>query len=152
MEPTDVSCFLTGYFADAKVSEFKRSKVHIVNSDKTPICGTKVSGDFQFCANGIQWDYVECEKCVSGVEKELSCVGSRKNKMDQNNKNNTPQQCPFCTSTKTQTMKHLTYGPDSHFEYSVYCANCGARGPSELSKDSAKKSWNMRRMVFTGKE
>ena len=46
--------------------------------------------------------------------------------------------CPFCA----KEMQKIEHG-DS--EWIVWCANCGAIGPNDLTRDRAEKMWNMRR-------
>lgn len=43
----------------------KHTMVHIVSSAGLPICGYKPNKkmEFQWCANGIRLEYVECKKC-----------------------------------------------------------------------------------------
>ena len=57
-----------GYFASEKYLH-RRGRVHAVDVNFRPICGTKVSSAFQWCAwNAIE--YVECSKCKKILEKE----------------------------------------------------------------------------------
>ncbi len=46
-------------------SASKHTMVHIVSSANLPICGYKPNSkmEFQWCANGIRLEYVECTKC-----------------------------------------------------------------------------------------
>ena len=51
----------TGYFANA--SSF--TKVHIVDDDEQPVCGSNISKGkvFQWCSMRVALDYIECEHC-----------------------------------------------------------------------------------------
>ena len=50
----------TGYFANEKT----HTKVHLVENG-VPVCGCEIGSDkqFQWNAQGIQFRYIECEKC-----------------------------------------------------------------------------------------
>ena len=62
----------TGYFADLK----RYTKVHVVEV-RSPICGSKIKNkEFQWCANGIHFDYVECEHCKNKLKRH-GIVGKR---------------------------------------------------------------------------
>lgn len=54
----------TGFFANQK----RWTKVHVVQEGK-PICGTKIGNNmsFQFNAQGVRLDYVECEHCKRAI-------------------------------------------------------------------------------------
>ncbi len=57
----------TGYFG---VPGKLGGRVHVVQGGK-PVCGARVRGEFQWCAHGIQMDYVDCSRCRdSKVVKE----------------------------------------------------------------------------------
>jgi len=57
----------TGYFARASGEGGKQvvTNVHVTRNDNSPICGYKphVTLRFQWCANRIVPNYVECKKC-----------------------------------------------------------------------------------------
>lgn len=47
--------------------------------------------------------------------------------------------CPFCGK---DMQKHDSLGHDEH---AVYCNNCGAIGPNEITQKNADEMWNLRR-------
>lgn len=51
---------MTGFFADTKTG----TKVHLVNNNNKPMCKAKIgkNKEFQWNANGIQIEFIECEK------------------------------------------------------------------------------------------
>lgn len=53
----------TGYFGVPGSSK-GRFTVHVINNGK-PLCGWKPRSDmaFQWCAHGVQWTYIECDRC-----------------------------------------------------------------------------------------
>lgn len=52
--------YQTGYFANTTSS----TKVHVVDSDLKPICGSVIKGKkFQWNAHDVFLPYVECERC-----------------------------------------------------------------------------------------
>ena len=53
---------MTGYFGNPVTQ--RSTKVHII-ADGIPICGTRISKDYEFewCAHDIQAEYIDCEKC-----------------------------------------------------------------------------------------
>lgn len=56
------------------------------------------------------------------------------------------KQCPFCGRDMwSYKAFHIVDGNEEHDEFFVYCTNCGAQGPNELSRTGATKTWNMRR-------
>ncbi len=62
--------YRTGYFANTETY----TKVHVVDEDDKPICGSKISKDksFFFAANYIHLEYVECESCKKKAKKLLN--------------------------------------------------------------------------------
>lgn len=60
--------YQTGWYG----SPLRSTKVHVV-FDGHPICGAKIGIDldFQWCANGIVIDYLECSHCERKAKKEL---------------------------------------------------------------------------------
>lgn len=55
------SILKTGYFANEKTF----TKVHIVGENERPICGAQIGKDkkFQWNANSVVLDYIECDHC-----------------------------------------------------------------------------------------
>lgn len=54
--------FHTGYFAT--YGRGQASKVHLVLvSSHRAICGCAHKNEFQWCAHGIEYSYLTCEKC-----------------------------------------------------------------------------------------
>ena len=51
--------------------------------------------------------------------------------------------CPFCG--KEILMDGTVYNINTHGEPRVYCANCGATGPNDVSYGRADEMWNLRR-------
>ena len=60
----------TGYFASIK-RPFTRTKVHVVDCNNKPICGSVLAEDstFQWCAMTIQKEYVDCKSCLKKLKK-----------------------------------------------------------------------------------
>jgi len=56
--------------------------------------------------------------------------------------------CPFCASTNNEIGSFQSDANDKHTEFAIYCNNCGAVGPNEISAGEAVKSWKMRRETF----
>lgn len=57
-----------GYFANPETPH-RRSLVHAVD-DRGPICGTRSTGQFQWCAHGTgSHRYVECQRCRKQVAR-----------------------------------------------------------------------------------
>ena len=57
---------LTGWFGIPGAKSKWSTKVHIVEAhNRRPICGRRLSKrqKFQWCADGIVFDWVECSKC-----------------------------------------------------------------------------------------
>ena len=55
--------------------------------------------------------------------------------------------CPFCNSTNLK-LESEWIDPDGlygHEEWIVWCRNCGAIGPNQLSDTEAMRLWNLRR-------
>ena len=50
--------------------------------------------------------------------------------------------CPFCGVLNPSVEEEKI---DAHREWSVYCMNCGAKGPSDLGASGAVEMWNLRR-------
>ena len=50
--------------------------------------------------------------------------------------------CPFCGFTDNRIESQPVH---DHVEYAILCLNCGAFGPSEVSRYRACKMWDMRR-------
>jgi len=59
---------VTGYYANT--TNF--TKTHIVFDGK-PICGASIGKKlkFQWCANGVRRDYVECKNCLRCLDAYL---------------------------------------------------------------------------------
>lgn len=57
--------YQTGYFG---VPGGYGGKVHVVQNGK-PVCGTPLprKSEFQWCAHGIERQYVECERCMAFI-------------------------------------------------------------------------------------
>jgi hypothetical protein len=57
----------TGFFG----SPNRVTKCHAVKDGK-PICGCKIGIDlnFQWCANGVVWKYINCQSCKNKIVKE----------------------------------------------------------------------------------
>ncbi len=56
---------MTGFFAiPGSLRESDCTKVHLV-SEKKPVCGShlRIGMEFQWCAEGMHWGYLECERC-----------------------------------------------------------------------------------------
>lgn len=53
--------FMTGYFGNNK----RHTKVHVVDENRKPICGTVIGKDMEFQWNSmtIYIPYIECSKC-----------------------------------------------------------------------------------------
>jgi len=50
--------------------------------------------------------------------------------------------CPFCgKSTAVPGGEKV----ENHYEYFLWCNNCGARGPNEINEEKAIELWNLRR-------
>ncbi len=47
--------------------------VHIVQQGR-PVCGSRVRDDsrFQWCAHGVAWHYVECQRCRRIAESTIA--------------------------------------------------------------------------------
>lgn len=60
--------YKTGYYG----SPHRVTKVHIVKAKEGPICGAKIGIDlsFQWCADGVVWNYVECQSCKRKVRTD----------------------------------------------------------------------------------
>ena len=57
--------------------------------------------------------------------------------------------CPFCgKSTAVPGGEKV----ENHYEYFLWCNNCGARGPNEISPEKALEMWNLRRQPETQTE
>ena len=54
--------YQTGYFTKAG----KAGKVHVVDANLKPVCGTYISegAEFQVCANGIRINILTCTHCM----------------------------------------------------------------------------------------
>jgi len=65
--------YATGWYGIPGGPESRSTKVHIVFNG-IPVCGTNVGKNqsFQWCANGIQLDYVECERCKNSREYDAA--------------------------------------------------------------------------------
>lgn len=59
--------YQTGYFAEVKGGTL----VHVVNETGKPVCGTAIGLNkvFQWCANGVVRNYVECTKCIKLIDR-----------------------------------------------------------------------------------
>ncbi len=59
----------TGYFGVP--GKETRSKVHIVEQDK-PACGVRIGpkAEYQWCANGVNFAYLDCKRCIKKYRKE----------------------------------------------------------------------------------
>jgi hypothetical protein len=59
----------TGYFG---IPGKYGGKVHLVENDK-PVCGAQMGKlqEFQWCAHGVQSDYLECGHCIKIARKLL---------------------------------------------------------------------------------
>lgn len=53
----------TGYYG--RPGDRERGRVHIHIKGSGPACGVRLHPDsqFQWCAQGVRLDYVECERC-----------------------------------------------------------------------------------------
>jgi hypothetical protein len=51
---------------------FRSTVVHAVDENRVAICGYRAhkSYEFQWCARGLQIDYVECRTCLRRIRKE----------------------------------------------------------------------------------
>lgn len=61
----------TGYFANEK----RGSKVHVIKNYNGPtLCNTTFANDmsFQWCADRVAWEYIECEKCKKIARRLLN--------------------------------------------------------------------------------
>jgi len=65
----------TGYFGRPSEHGQKAmcTKVHYVKQDGTVACGytPHPSMKFQWCANAIHWDYIECAGCKAWIRKQV---------------------------------------------------------------------------------
>lgn len=61
----------TGWFGIPGGPEHRSTKVHVVR-DGTPVCGARVGPEmqFQWCAPGTYWPYVDCTRCGRWIERE----------------------------------------------------------------------------------
>jgi hypothetical protein len=61
--------YQTGFFGIPGTSQ--TTKVHVVETGNRPICGAVVGPkqEFQYCANGIHLNLVECESCRKQILK-----------------------------------------------------------------------------------
>lgn len=57
--------YRTGYFGVP--GTIAKGKVHIIDESSKPVCGSVVGpkAEFQWCANGIFFSYVDCAHCQS---------------------------------------------------------------------------------------
>lgn len=61
----------TGYFGVPGSQRVKdQTKVHFVDGDDRPLCGARVRRgmEFQWCAGGFSWEYVECVNCQRAAQ------------------------------------------------------------------------------------
>lgn len=64
--------FQTGWFGIPGGPAHRSLPVHVVRTGtRQPICGARVGPKqaFQWCASGIQFSYIECERCKKKVAK-----------------------------------------------------------------------------------
>lgn len=74
LEYNSIMTITTGWFGIPNTQ--RRGVVHLVMNRK-PVCGTRISKKaiYQWCANHIVIDYVECERCRSIHDKKQKLIG-----------------------------------------------------------------------------
>lgn len=64
----------TGYFGiPGNKDRHDNHHVHVVDNGR-PVCGTRVhpGSQYQWCAHGIQQDYVDCQRCKQWLMRSRS--------------------------------------------------------------------------------
>ena len=64
----------TGYWLQTKkegevVKETKASKIHLVDMDEKPWCGTRVAGELVIVSHGVKSDYTDCGRCKAKAKE-----------------------------------------------------------------------------------
>lgn len=64
-------CMKTGWFGIPRAPDFESTKVHVVDDNEKPLCGSVLRKHmvFQFCAHGIYEPYIDCQRCLSIAKK-----------------------------------------------------------------------------------
>jgi hypothetical protein len=64
--------YQTGYFANF-TRPYQRTKVHVVDIDTQPICGSVISeySEYFWCSHNIELAYIDCKKCKKIVKSML---------------------------------------------------------------------------------
>ena len=71
--------FATGFFGVPGSSRGKFT-VHVVTDGGRPLCGwrPRKEMEFQWCANGIQYSCIECDRCRDKAQRIMRIVDGRK--------------------------------------------------------------------------